>query len=268
MDLSHEFDVPLSIDEAWAVLTDLERVAPCMPGAQLDEIEGDEYRGKVRVKVGPVTVEYKGAASFLERVPETHTAVLRAAGRETKGQGNAAATVTATLESAGDALTHVKVVTALDISGRVAQFGRGALADVSSKILGQFVENLERDLAAGSGVAASNAPAKSTEAEVASNGEEPTAIRRRAAPKSAAKSAEEEHAEVVGESPASQSAPHEQDSTSEGEGGIRKINSAPAEPVKLASLVSPRLVKRLVPEFVLAVVAVVLFRRFRHKSAS
>src|SRR5487761_2079607 len=137
MDLTHEFVIPLSIDEAWAVLTDLERVAPCMPGAQLDEIEGDEYRGKVRVKVGPVTVEYKGAASFLERVPETHTAVLRAAGRETKGQGNAAATVT--------------VITALDISGRVAQFGRGALSDVSSKILGQFVENLERDLAAGTG---------------------------------------------------------------------------------------------------------------------
>src|SRR5487761_2108604 len=149
MDLTHEFVIPLSIDEAWAVLTDLERIAPCMPGAQLDEIEGDEYRGKVRVKVGPVTVEYKGAATFLERVPETHTAVLRAAGRETKGQGNAAATVTATLTSAGEARTHVSVVTALDISGRVAQFGRGALADVSSKILGQFVENLERDLNAG-----------------------------------------------------------------------------------------------------------------------
>src|SRR5665213_1463961 len=136
MDLSHDFDVPLSIDEAWAVLTDLERVAPCMPGAQLDEIEGDEYRGKVRVKVGPVTVEYKGAASFLERVPATHTAVLRAVGRETKGQGNAAATVTATLARTSATSTHVTVVTALDISGRVAQFGRGALSDVSSKILG------------------------------------------------------------------------------------------------------------------------------------
>ena len=114
MDLTHEFEIPLSIDEAWAVLTDLERIAPCMPGAQLDEIEGDEYRGKVRVKVGPVTVEYKGTATFLERVADTHTAVLRASGRETKGQGNAAATVTATLASAGASATKVSVVTALD----------------------------------------------------------------------------------------------------------------------------------------------------------
>ena len=151
MDLSHEFEVPLSIDEAWSVLTDLERVAPCLPGAQLDEIEGDEYRGRVKIKVGPITVEYKGTATFLERLPETHVAVLRAQGRETKGQGSAAATVTATLTAAGAANTKVDVLTVLDISGRVAQFGRGALADVSSKILGQFAANLEKDLASGAG---------------------------------------------------------------------------------------------------------------------
>ena len=227
MDLSHEFDIPLSIDEAWAVLTDLERVAPCMPGAQLDEIEGDEYRGKVRVKVGPVTVEYKGAASFLERVPETHTAVLRAAGRETKGQGNAAATVTATLTSTAAKSTHVTVITALDISGRVAQFGRGALSDVSSKILGQFVENLERDLAAGTGKAAKSGPDLATgtpEAEAVAGTE----------PQSAAAS------------------------------GVRKIESAPVAPVKLGSMVSWPLVRRLSPLALIGVVAALLVR-FLHR---
>src|ERR1700722_12715586 len=114
MDLSHEFEVPLSIDEAWSVLTDLERVAPCLPGAQLDEVEGDEYRGRVKIKVGPITVEYKGTATFLERVAESHVAVLRAQGRETKGKGSASATVTATLEPDGPANTKVNVLTVLD----------------------------------------------------------------------------------------------------------------------------------------------------------
>src|SRR6202451_515597 len=168
MDLSSEFEVPLSIDEAWSVLTDLERVAPCLPGAQLDEIEGDEFRGRVKIKVGPITVEYKGTATFLERLPETHVAVLRAQGRETKGQGSAAATVTATLEEAGASNTKVSVLTELDISGRVAQFGRGALADVSSKILGQFAANLEKDLASGAGAVKSPAGAAPKASAVAS----------------------------------------------------------------------------------------------------
>jgi hypothetical protein len=245
MDLSHDFDVPLSIDEAWAVLTDLERVAPCMPGAQLDEIEGDEYRGKVRVKVGPVTVEYKGAATFLERVLETHTAVLRAAGRETKGQGNAAATVTATLTSAGAERTHVSVVTALDISGRVAQFGRGALADVSSKILGQFVENLERDLAAGTGSAPGTKPAAPSTTE---------------APAAVGADAEVSGAEPAGEAAAPTSGAAE-------DAGVRKINSTPVEPVSLGSMVSWPLIKRLSPLAVLGILVALIVRMRRHRDA-
>lgn len=245
MDLSHDFDVPLSIDEAWAVLTDLERVAPCMPGAQLDEIEGDEYRGKVRVKVGPVTVEYKGAATFLERVPETHTAVLRAAGRETKGQGNAAATVTATLTSAGEARTHVTVVTALDISGRVAQFGRGALADVSSKILGQFVENLERDLAAGTG---SVPPTTVATAAVADQ--------------SAAEPSDDAGSTTGPVSETSTPAPSASDGPA-----IRKINSEPVAPVSLGSMVSWPLIKRLSPLAVLGILAALIVRMRRHRHA-
>ncbi len=143
MDLTNDFRVALPVERAWAVLTDVERIAPCLPGAQLQEIEGDEYRGIVKVKVGPITAQYKGKATFLSQDAEHHVAVLRAEGRETRGQGNANATITATLTpDAGG--TAVSVVTDLTVTGRVAQFGRGVLADVSAKLLDQFVENLEK----------------------------------------------------------------------------------------------------------------------------
>lgn len=149
MELTNRFRVAVPIAEAWALLTDVERIAPCLPGAQLTEIEGDEYRGVVKVKVGPITAQYRGVARFVERDEGTHRAVLRAEGRETRGQGNAAATVSAQLTSDGDG-TEVAVVTDLTITGKVAQFGRGVLADVSTKLLDQFVSSLESQLAAGS----------------------------------------------------------------------------------------------------------------------
>ena len=142
MELTNEFTVDVPVEEAWGILTDVTRIAPCMPGAQLQEIEGDEYSGVVKVKVGPVTAEYRGKAVFLEQDAVAHRAVLRAEGRETRGQGNASATITATLVPEG-ATTRVSVVTDLTITGRVAQFGRGVLADVSSKLLDQFVSSLE-----------------------------------------------------------------------------------------------------------------------------
>lgn len=156
MELTNEFTVDVPVEEAWAVLTDLERIAPCMPGAALEEVEGDEYRGVVKVKVGPVTTQYRGKASFLERDADAHKAVLKAEGRETRGQGNASATITASLETAGTG-TRVSVVTDLSITGRVAQMGRGVLADVSNKLLGQFVTSLESTVLAGSGPAADGA---------------------------------------------------------------------------------------------------------------
>jgi carbon monoxide dehydrogenase subunit G len=119
-----------------------------MPGAQLQEIEGDEYRGIVKVKVGPITAQYKGAARFVEQDEAGHRAVLRAEGRETRGQGNANATITAQLEPDGDG-TKISVMTDLTITGRVAQFGRGVLADVSTKLLGQFADCLQTQLLAG-----------------------------------------------------------------------------------------------------------------------
>ena len=145
MELTNEFVVPIAVDEAWKLLTDVERIAPCMPGAELQEIDGAEYRGIVKVKVGPITAQYKGKATFVEKDDAAHKAVLRAEGRDTRGQGNANATITATLEAAGDG-TRVKVVTDLAITGRAAQFGRGVMADVSTKLLGQFVTCLEKNV--------------------------------------------------------------------------------------------------------------------------
>jgi carbon monoxide dehydrogenase subunit G len=149
MELTNEFRVGVPVEQAYEVLTDIERIAPCMPGAQLQEVEGDEYRGVVKVKVGPITANYKGAASFLERQAPGRV-VLRAEGRETRGQGNAHATITATLVADGDG-TQVTVHTDLAVSGKVAQFGRSVLGDVSAKLLGQFVECLESKVLAGAG---------------------------------------------------------------------------------------------------------------------
>lgn len=143
MELINTFDVSVPIETAWKVLTDVERIAPCLPGAQLQEIEGDEYRGIVKVKVGPIQAQYKGKATFVERDDVNFKAVLDAAGRDTRGQGNASATITAQLEPAGEG-THVTVTTDLTVTGKVAQFGRGVLADVSAKLLTQFVDNLEQ----------------------------------------------------------------------------------------------------------------------------
>jgi carbon monoxide dehydrogenase subunit G len=156
MELTNDFRVPVPVERAWAVLTDVELIAPCLPGAQLQEVEGDEYRGIVKVKVGPITAQYKGKATFLSQDADAHVAVLRAEGRETRGQGNASATITATLSPDG-AGTAVSVVTDLTITGKVAQFGRGVLADVSAKLLDQFVENLEATVLVDEG--ASRAPA-------------------------------------------------------------------------------------------------------------
>ena len=146
MELTNEFSVPLPPDRAWGVLTDLERIAPCLPGARLTEIEGDDHKGEVKVKVGPITATYKGVARFVERDAEARRAVLQAEGRDAR-QGSASATVTAMLTPDGGG-TKVVVVTDLNVAGKVAQFGRGVLADVSVKLLDQFSACLSEQLQA------------------------------------------------------------------------------------------------------------------------
>ena len=157
MEMSNEIEVNASATDVWDAFNDVERIAPCLPGAQLTEIEGEEYRGVVKVKVGPVNAQYKGKATFVERDPDALKVVILAEGRETRGQGNASANITATLEALDDDRTKVGVTTDLKITGKVAQIGRNLIPDVSAKIMGQFADNLEAMLSASTSDDASDA---------------------------------------------------------------------------------------------------------------
>ena len=147
MKIDNEFIVSAPIEQAWAVLTDLEGIAPCMPGAVLTGRDGDAFKGKVKIKVGPLTSEYAGVASFVAKDDATHHAVIDAKGKDSRGAGNANALITADLVAQGDQ-TLVTVSTDLKITGKIAQFGSGMIQEVSKKLLGQFVVCLETKLAA------------------------------------------------------------------------------------------------------------------------
>lgn len=168
MQLEHEFTVPVPVGQAWDVLLDVERLAPCMPGAVLDEVRGDQFDGRVKVKVGPITVTYGGTAEFVEKDVENRKLVIKANGKEAKGAGTAAATITAVFKESGDE-TQISVSTDLAITGRPAQFGRGVMVDVSNKILGKFVDCLSAQISGG-GPAAEAAPEASAAANASSNG--------------------------------------------------------------------------------------------------
>ena len=156
MELNNDFEVSAPIEKVWEVINNVELIAPCLPGAQLEEVENDEYRGFVKVKVGPITAQYKGVAKFVEKDDSNHRVVIRGEGRDTRGAGNAAADITASLESITEG-TRVNVVTDLKITGKVAQFGRGVMADISKKLMGQFPDNLsELVLAEGGNSQSSN----------------------------------------------------------------------------------------------------------------
>jgi hypothetical protein len=233
MELINEFDVSVPIDTAWSVLTDVERIAPCLPGAQLQEIEGEEYRGIVKVKVGPITAQYKGRATFLEMDREAYRIVLDAAGRDTRGAGNASAIITAQLESSGSG-THVTVTTDLTVTGKVAQFGRGVLADVSAKILTQFVDNLEQTVLIDDG-----GPAESP-----TNETEPVAATAGVASTDAPVAPE---AEVA-------AAPT-----------VRKIDQPEPEAIDLLESAGTPVLKRAVPVFGVAIAALIVWRLLRRR---
>jgi carbon monoxide dehydrogenase subunit G len=145
MELRHEFTVPVPVEDAWRALLDIERVAPCMPGATVEDYDGKTVTGSVRVKVGPITVTYRGTAVFEEQDEIAHRLVLVAGGRETRGQGTARATVTGTLRGS-EGGTAVSVRTDLTVTGRPAQFGRGVMAEVGDKLVGQFADCLAERL--------------------------------------------------------------------------------------------------------------------------
>jgi carbon monoxide dehydrogenase subunit G len=169
MQLDHEFTVPVPVDQAWAVLLDVESLAPCMPGAVLDEIRGDEFDGRVKVKVGPITVTYGGTAAFVEKDVENHKLVIKASGKESKGAGTAVATIVATLKGSGDE-TQISVSTELSITGKPAQFGRGVMIDVSNKLLGQFTQCLSEKISGGGPEEAAPATSSGQQVTASSNG--------------------------------------------------------------------------------------------------
>jgi uncharacterized protein len=222
--IEDQFRVDVPIDEAWKVLLDLERIAPCLPGAQLTEVEGDEYRGTVKIKVGPITAQYKGVAKITEADEANHKVVLQAEGRDTRGQGNASAAVVATLVEE-DGGTVVKIDTDLNITGKVAQFGRGVMADVSGKLLGQFADNLKKDVLTGT-------PSADADATV------PTG----AVTTGTASPADAGFA-----------------STGEADAGPRKIESKEAAPIDLVEAAGGSVGKRVIP-LVAGVVALVVLR--------
>lgn len=167
MELSHRFTVPASADVAWEAFNDLERIAPCFPGASLTSFDGETFAGICKVKLGPVSLQYGGTGRFVERDESSYRAVIEAKGKDKRGNGTAAATITAQLTSAGDETTDVVVSTDLNVTGRPAQFGRGVMQDVSDKLLAQFASCLETKLAEQGGNAppAEAEPQSPTEAE-------------------------------------------------------------------------------------------------------
>jgi uncharacterized protein len=149
MELDNFFTVPVPPDQAWDVLLDVKRIAPCMPGATVDEVDGDVVTGRIKVKVGPVSLTYRGTAKFTERDPEARVVVLEASGKETRGAGTASANVRASLapDASGDG-TEVTMHTTMNVTGRPAQFGRGVIVEVGGKLVEQFAVNLAKLIAA------------------------------------------------------------------------------------------------------------------------
>jgi len=233
MDLENSFEVAADRATAWRVLNDVERIAPCLPGAQLEEIDGDEYKGNVKVKVGPVTAQYKGKATFIEQNEAEGKVVIKGAGRDSRGAGNANALITATLHEIDANNTRVDVFTDLAITGKAAQFGRGVMADVSAKLMGQFAENLQEVLAEEQ----AGEPAADAAAAAPANG-------------AAASSAAADTASSA-------------DTAASADAGPRKINMPEAEAVDLLDAAGGSVFKRALPVAGVLAVLVILRRLFR-----
>jgi uncharacterized protein len=176
MDLQNSFVVPSDIETAWKTLQDVEGLAPCMPGATLESHDGDEFTGSVKVKLGPVSMIYGGKARFVSKDEATHTVVIEGSGKETRGSGTAQGQVTAVLVEEAPDRTRVDVVTELSITGKAAQFGRGVMQDVASRIIDQFSANLAATLTASGAAAAEVASAAATGGETTVTAAPPTPL--------------------------------------------------------------------------------------------
>ena len=254
MELDNSFTVPVPPETAWDVLLDVARIAPCMPGATVDEVDGDVVNGRIKVKVGPVSLTYKGTATFAERDVDSHSVTVEASGKETRGAGTASATVKASLAPAdGGGSTLVTMHTTMNVTGRPAQFGRGVIVEVGGKLVDQFAGNLAQMLSGDS--AAGAAEASDDEAAAGASG----AAAAGAAPAAAGASG----AAVASNGSANGSAPTGYPPTAPS-----AVVNAPAqeESLNLLKLVGPAILKRIIPVAALGAALALLTRRLRRAS--
>jgi carbon monoxide dehydrogenase subunit G len=275
VELTHQFTVPVSVADAWEAFNDLERITPCFPGAALTSFDGESFTGGVKVKLGPISMQYTGTGKFVERDEAAHRAVVEAKGRDKRGNGTASATVTAELADAGEAGTSVMVRTDLNVTGKPAQFGRGVMQDVSDKLLGQFATCLESRLAAPS---QSESPQTAAEPEPA----DPAVAAESAVAAEPAKAADAATpAEPVAAGPPATSA----DDSAHAEGVPQPVgvtspaaetpaapsaasgrpDQTPAAELDLGSTVLPILLKRFAPQLLALVVVVWILSRLRRR---
>ena len=231
--LINEFTVNRPIEEAWPLITDLERIAPCLPGAELQEVEGETYRGVVKVKLGAISSQFKGEAHFVERDDENYRAVIKGAGRDTGGRGNASAEISAQAESLSPTSTRVSVTTDLHITGKVAQFGRGIMGDVSSKLMAQFADNLN-EMIDEEGIGTDEAAASGASATPATE-------------------AADDASSSAADSTVDTSAPS----------AVRKIEGPATEPIDLMEVGGSSIVKRAAPALIALILILLLVRRRR-----
>jgi carbon monoxide dehydrogenase subunit G len=236
MELEHEFTVPVPVDQAWAVLLDVERVAPCMPGATLDSIDGDEFTGRLKVKLGAMAITYKGNARIASKDEASRTVTMEGSGKESRGAGTAAATVPARLHDEGDS-TRVTVHTKLNVTGRPAQFGRNILSEVGGKLVGRFAEALSEEIQRPGEVGPEEAPAAGPEQPA------PTAQQSPAAESAA------------GEAATTESAPRPT--------AVRERRSADA--IDLLEVAGPSVAKRAAPVAAGALAVFTIWRIFRRR---
>ena len=234
MELDNSFTVPVPPEVAWDVLLDVARIAPCMPGATVDEVDGDVVTGRIKVKVGPVSLTYKGTAKFHERDEAARTIAVEASGKETRGAGTASATVKASLKPADDGATMVTMHTTMNVTGRPAQFGRGVMVEVAGKLVGQFADNLARQLAADTAAPTDNPT--TTDAASTDRGD---------------------------------AGARGQDEAAEGTAGIataaatRTVEPAKDDSINLVRLVGPAILKRVVPIAAIAAALALAGRQIR-----
>lgn len=265
MKLEHTFSVPADLDTVWAAVLDPERVAPCMPGASLSDVEGDTFKGTVKVKVGPISLQYKGSGEFLEKDAAARKVVIKASGKDTRGNGTASATVTVTLRAEGEG-TAGSVDTDLSITGKPAQFGRGLITEVGGKILDSFATCLATKLApetSGPSAAAevSGAPKAAKAARPAKAAKAP----KEESPKLSVVESERADAVAAG-ALAGRTAAKTAPPVAQSKPKLTAVEPQPeSEPIDLLAYAGPSVVKRVLPLVAGLVLLVAVFRLLRRR---